>query len=67
MGDRVEIYAEVSRCFLRCRVFGGICFLFVSRLAQTNHPVQVEGWYTGCNAEGRYGLFPANFAKRVDL
>lgn len=27
---------------------------------------EVEGWYTGCNAEGRYGLFPANFAKRVD-
>jgi hypothetical protein len=27
---------------------------------------EVEGWYTGCNTEGRYGLFPANFAKRVD-
>ncbi len=21
---------------------------------------EVEGWYTGCNAAGRYGLFPAS-------
>merc|ERR1711991_272779 len=26
---------------------------------------EVEGWYTGTNSEGSYGLFPANFCSSL--